>query len=244
MRPWITFASHARAQTHKLPVRSLVVLGFAVSGLVMGQDPVWGSPRRAEVVHGRGADLSGPRRTPDIDLPASPAMVGACNGAAATPRACDAASLKAIDSARAAEGLGPLELPAGYETLGVASQLVVVTNAERTSRGLPAWHSPNADLDLLAAEAVSSATEPGGPAGSTWAANTAEGARTVLQADYEWMYDDGPGGTNSGCSAAGQAKCWSHRDNILSPWPGSIGTAVQPQADGRLILAELMVAAG
>jgi hypothetical protein len=152
------------------------------------------------------------------------------------------ASLKAIDSARASEGLAPLELPAGYETLGMPAQLVAVTNAERTSRGLRAWHSPDGNLDLLAAQALGSATGPNGPAGSTWAANTAYGTLTVLQADYEWMYDDGPGGTNPGCSATNQAPCWFHRENILSPWPGNIGTAVQPRANGRLVLAELMVA--
>ena len=122
------------------------------------------------------------------------------------------------------------------------AQLVAVTNAERTSRGLPAWHSPDGNLDLLAAQALGSATDPNGRAGSTWAANTAYGTLTVLQADYEWMYNDGPGGTNPGCSATNQAPCWSHRDNILSPWPGNIGTAVQPRANGRLVLAELMVA--
>ena len=61
-------------------------------------------------------------------------MVGACNSSARDTRACDMASLKAIDSARASEGLGPLDLPAGYETLAMPAQLVVVTNAERTSR--------------------------------------------------------------------------------------------------------------
>jgi hypothetical protein len=208
----------------------------------MGQPSASASARWAELVHGRAADLAGARRAPALDLPAGEATVGACDGSARARRACDEASLKAIDSARASEGLGPLELPAGYEDLGLAAQLVAVTNAERTSRGLPAWHSPDGNLDVLAAQALGSATDPNGPTGSTWAANTAYGMLTVLQADYEWMYNDGPGGTNPGCSAPGQAECWWHRDNILSPWPGSIGAAVQPRADGRLGLAELMVA--
>jgi hypothetical protein len=169
-------------------------------------------------------------------------MVGACNSSSSSPRACDVASLKAIDSARASEGLGPLELPPGYETLDLGAQLVVVTNSERTSRGLPAWRSPDHALDLLAVQAVQSSEDPEGPAGTTWAANTAGGVLTVLQADYEWMYDDGPGGTNSWCSNSDQSRCWWHRDNILSPWAGSIGAAVQTGAGGRLALAELMVA--
>ena len=235
-------ASHARVQVHKLPVRSLLALAFMASALATGQLPASASPRWAEVVHTRAADLAGAHRAPARDFPASQAMVEACNSSARGPRACDVASLKAIDSARASEDLGPLELPAGYEGLGMAAQLVAVTNAERTSRGLPAWHSPDGNLDLVAAQALGSATDPNGPAGSTWAANTAYGMLTVLQADYEWMYDDGPGGTNPGCSATEPAQCWWHRDNILSRWPGNIGAAVQPRADGRLGLAELMVA--
>jgi hypothetical protein len=235
-------ASQARVQVHKLPVRSLVALAFAACGLATGQLTASASPPRAEVVHDRAADLTRARRTPALDLPASQAMVAACNSSVRDPRACNAASLKAIDSARASEGLGPLELSADFETLAMPAQLVAVTNAERTSRGLPAWHSPDANLDLLAAQALVSATDPDGPAGSTWAANTADGTLTVLQADYEWMYDDGPGGTNPACSAGNVAPCWYHRDNILSPWPGNIGAAVQHRASGRLALAELMVA--
>jgi hypothetical protein len=235
-------ASHNRVQVHKLPVRSLVALALAASALTTGQPSASASARWAEVVHTRAADLARARGTPALNLSASEAMVGACDGSARAREACDVASLKAIDSARASEGLDPLKLPAGYEDLGMAAQLVAVTNAERTSRGLPAWHSGDGNLDLLAAQALGSASDPSGPTGSTWAANTAYGTRTVLQADYEWMYDDGPGGTNPGCSAAGQAQCWWHRRNMLSPWPGSIGAAVQPRADGRLGMAELMVA--
>jgi hypothetical protein len=235
-------ASHTRVQVHKLPVRSLLALALAASGLATGQGVASASTPSTEVWHGRAAELAGARRTPAIDLPASQAMVGSCNSSARAPRACNLASLKAIDAARESEGLGPLELPPGYEALGMGAQLVAVTNAERTSRGLPPWHSPDGNLDLLAAQALGSATDPNGPAGSTWVANTAYGTLTVLQTDYEWMYDDGVGGTNPNCSATDQAQCWFHRENMLSPWPGNIGAAAEPRADGRLVLAELMVA--
>jgi len=56
-------------------------------------------------------------------------------------------------------------------------------------------------------------------------ANTAYGTLTVLQADYEWMYDDGPGGTNPVLGyRPGTVLVAPH--NMLSPWPGSIGAAV------------------
>lgn len=248
----MTPASFARAQVPKLLGTTFVALAFSASGLATGQAPALASPRTGKVVashsaklrHRRNPELASARHVPALDMPASPAMVGACDGPASTPRACDMASLREIDSARASEGLGPLYLPAAYESLATPAQLVAVTDAERTSRGLPALRSPDVALDLLAARGAASAADPGGPAGTTWASNMAEGMLTVLQTDYEWMYDDGPGGTNLGCSAPGQAQCWAHRDNILSPWPGRIGAAVQPLADGRLILTELMVATG
>ncbi len=34
----------------------------------------------------------------------------------------------------------------------------------------------------------------------------------------EWMYDDGPGGTNADCPAAGGGGCWGHRDIILGQY--------------------------
>src|ERR1700677_495037 len=153
MRPWMESASHTRVQAHKLPVRSLVVLALAASALATAQPSASASPgsrHGARVVHTRAADLSRARRVPALDFPATQAMVGSCDSSARAPHACDAASLRAIDSARETEGLGPLGLPTGYEDMGMAAQLVAVTNAERTSRGLPAWHSPDGNLGLLA----------------------------------------------------------------------------------------------
>jgi hypothetical protein len=64
----------------------------------------------------------------------------------------------------------------------------------------------------------------------------------VLEADFFWMYDDGLRSPNAACSAAGQSACWDHRTNLLSPWAGSMGAAVTKGPEGRLAVAELMVA--
>lgn len=156
-------------------------------------------------------------------------------------RDCDRAALLAIDAARAAEGLQRLLLPADFERMTVADQTVLVTNAERTSRGLPPW-SPDEGLSHLAQQGVIAGSDPDGPAGTTWASNIASGVMTVLEADYEWMYNDGPGGPNIDCSSDGAPGCWEHRDNILSPWPGTVGAASQQIGNQRFVLGEVMVA--
>jgi hypothetical protein len=168
-------------------------------------------------------------------------LMAACNDAKSTPPRCDRASLQAIDVARAGENLPPLVLPADYEDLSTVGQVVTVTNAERVPRRLPAWHGPNQILGRLAGEAVAARQDPNGPAGTTWASNLAVGVLTVLEADYEWMYNDGPGGSNAACTGAHPTECWAHRANILSPWAGMIGAAGQTSSGRRLVLAEVMV---
>ena len=168
------------------------------------------------------------------------AVLLACDSSVSTASGCNTTSLHAIDAARAISGIGPLRLPSGYWHLDAADQLVEVTNAERVSRGLPPWPGPVQALTVLAARGVALGADPTGPAALTWASNMAAGVLTVLQADYEWMYEDGPGGPNSACTAPGAPGCWQHRDNILQPWPGEVGTA-DARSGTRLVLGELMV---
>jgi hypothetical protein len=157
--------------------------------------------------------------------------------------ACNNASLRAIDAAHQAEGIGPLLLPPAYGSMSMLSEVVAVTNAERTSRHLPALAGPWPSFDVIARRGAISRQDPTGPTGTTWVSNLAEGFGTPLEADYFWMYDDGPGGVNAACSSTNSVSCWVHRDNILSPWPGLIGAAAD--ADGRgpdgTVFAELIV---
>lgn len=170
------------------------------------------------------------------------AVLLACDSSASTVRGCNAVCLRAIDAARAVSGLGPLVLPHGYWHSGGDEQLVEVTNAERVSRGLPPWGGPVQALAGLAARAVTAESDPTGPARTTWVSNFASGVLTVLQADYEWMYADGPRSANSACTAPMAPGCWQHKANILQPWPGKVGTA-EARSGTRLVLAELMVKA-
>jgi hypothetical protein len=47
----------------------------------------------------------------------------------------------------------------------------------------------------------------------------AGGQISALDADYSWMYNDGPGGANGDCRTASARGCWGHRDNILGGYP-------------------------
>ena len=144
----------------------------------------------------------------------------------------DAAAVSLINSARAGEHLGPLPLPANYANLNMVSQLVVVADAERTTRGLP-YMAEDATLDSMAQQGAVAGSDPTGPATSAWGSNIACNYPTVLSADYGWMYDDGPGGPNIGAA-------YGHRDNILANWTGSMGAGAFNSPYG-LQLTELFV---
>ncbi|MGH9103183.1 MAG: family 16 glycosylhydrolase [Acidimicrobiales bacterium] len=139
---------------------------------------------------------------------------------------CIAAATSAIDAARASEGVGPVVLPAGFATLDPAQQLLVVTNAERTARGVAPFTGLTDVMDGAAQAGAESDLDPSGfgVAGlASWGANVAEGYDNPLLAEYEWMYDDGPGGPNTACGSAGGSGCWGHRRNILQAYGGPAG---------------------
>jgi hypothetical protein len=169
--------------------------------------PLVASAAQAQV----GAGLVDP---PD-NVPRTPEMQQAC-GIGAGP--CQQAVVHAIDVARAAEGIGPLELPSDYDSLTVAEQLLVLTDLERVDRGLAGFTGLSARLDGLSREAAVSNQDPTGPAGTSWGSNWAGGEASALLADYDWMYDDGPHSPNLDCTSAVAGGCWDHRRNILSDY--------------------------
>jgi len=161
---------------------------------------------------------------PSISIAPSSAFEIACFAGTNTA-ACDRAALADINQARSGEGLGSLALPADFSTLNNATQSIVVANAERTSRGLPALPE-DATLDALAQTGAQSGQDPTGPDGYTWRSNIAWGYLTPLAADFGWMYDDGPGSSNLACTATVTSGCWGHRENILGAGVGSAGAGV------------------
>lgn len=132
--------------------------------------------------------------------------------------------LAAINSCRAAEGVGPLLLPSNFSSLTPVQQGFVVINLERVNRGLPAIVGLSAPLNALAAAGASGGTDPSFPSGGVSGGGIWAGAYSVLQADYLWMYVDGPGGNNLDCTSSNSSGCWGHRDIIL--WDRTSGTLV------------------
>ena len=143
---------------------------------------------------------------------------------------CLSAALTSIDTARAAEGVGPMSLPSNWSSLTVAEQIFVVTNLERVDRGEPPLVSLIDALDTVAQAGAQAGTDPALPRtyGSVYAlaggAVWAGGELNPLLADYDWMYDDGwsaAGSNNLDCSGPGAAGCWGHRDIVLGAYTGT-----------------------
>ncbi len=160
-----------------------------------------------------------PPANPTVDLSPDPNFLDACYQDAASD-ACATQEVEATNAARAAEGIGPLQLPTDFAALSPAEQLFVVTDVERVDRGLPPFVGLDATLDSDAAAAAavnadpSPAPAPPGMSVIAWGGNWAENAN-ALGANYYWLYDDGLGSSNLDCSPASPAGCWGHRDNEL-----------------------------
>jgi len=217
--------------------------------LYQGHRPLWatltmGPAPHAPVLPPLPTGPVEPLGNPSGNWPPSRAFENDCIGghrARAALQACNRVALAEIDAARHAERLGPLQLPAGFGAEPPAGQVVTVTNAERTSRGLAAA-TPSAVLDRYALVGAEHRSDPGFPSGVGAAASVwAGGYGTPLAADFGWMYDDGPGGPNIDCTASHPQGCWGHRHDLLSDFPGAeIGTAVTDSGGAPSIAAVLV----
>ena len=150
--------------------------------------------------------------------------------------ACISSALADINAARAAEGVPAMVLPSGFRSMSVPEQLLNLANLERTDRGLVGILGLSAALNQDAQVAAAQDRDPmpahlyGEQATSNWAG----GFSSSLEADFAWMYDDGPGSGNLDCSRANQAGCWGHRHDILWPFaaPLVMGAGYATGADG------------
>lgn len=165
-----------------------------------------------------------PPDNPPVSIPPDPPYYTQCAARGAiTPAsgACVADELQATDAARAKEGLGPVHLPSNFSVLTPGEQIFVITDIERSDRGLQPYPGLVAPLDAEASVAARAETDPSLPgfrvSGAlvpSWASNWAEGLN-VLDANYNWMYNDGLGSGNVSCRPGQTDACWGHRDNIL-----------------------------
>ena len=178
------------------------------------------------------ASTAGPRgilapRHPARSMKPGTSLLSSC-GAGDNGSTCNQLALTAISQARRAlERMGGMSfsLPA-YQRLTPAQQLFVVVNLERTERGLPPAVVLSKSLTAVAQAGAQAGRDPamgsvprhlpGGGlvayAGATWSG----GWVNALGADYAWMYDDGPGGSNLACRTGSSRYCWGHRDVLLT----------------------------
>jgi len=162
---------------------------------------------------------------------------------APTGRACTDAVIAALDGARAALGLGPYMLPAGFDSMPPTRQLFVLANLDRTAYGLPPIAGISPALAGATASAMRSDVDPDPTSllaslpSYAWTADWAGGWANAAYAYYEWMYDDGYGGaetSNVDCTSDGASGCWDHRRNILAfAGAGSIAMGVSAGVDAH-----------
>jgi hypothetical protein len=203
--------------------------------IVSGAVPVLASSAQAQ---GLSSALANPR----LNVPRTKAMGQAC--LLGPVAGCQSAVVEAIDQARAAEGVEPMSLPADYDSLSWPAQIRLLTDLERVDRGLPGFTGLSPKLNVMAASAAVSNSDPIGPNGTTWGSNWAGGEASALFADYDWMYNDGPGSPNLDCTVSSASGCWDHRQNILGNYGlhPVIGAAVTT-VHGVTSLTELLSSA-
>ena len=192
-----------------------------------------------------GPACGGPRRTestshvpdPPKALAANPDYANACAPSGLDSSiSCIEVTLQAIDNARAREHVKPMALPANFPELGVPEQLLVVLDRERVDRGLPPFTGLSSALDATAQQGADRADLPPDP-GDGYANSSTEWLGAVangLDADYAWMYDDGPGSGVPECTKKGGTGCWADRHIVLDDFgPGALvmGAAVNSTSD-------------
>jgi hypothetical protein len=170
---------------------------------------------------GTGTSAASTTSNPTAGTPASDAFAAACAMPESTPtgpQACVDAAVLDYDAVRQTEGVGPISLPTGFTTEPIPTQLFVISNIERVDRGLAPFTSLSPQLDKRAQTGANHDEDPtfAKPFPGTLGSSNWSGASgSALLDEYDWMYDDGPGGLTDKCVSAGDKECWLHRDGIL-----------------------------
>ncbi|WP_298446075.1 hypothetical protein [Ferrimicrobium sp.] len=173
---------------------------------------------------------------PTANIAPNPDYYSSCTndvdgGQIANSTACEESAVAALNDGRADQGLPAMVLPNDFYQLPAIDQLFVLVNEERVSRGLVPVYGLVNSLNTLAAQGsaanndppISQATFSTGPWALGLYANWAEDFSTAGSM-YDWMYNDGWGGTgntsNLACTSPTSSGCWGHRSNILVPNTG------------------------
>jgi hypothetical protein len=139
--------------------------------------------------------------------------------------ACETASIRALDAARAKLGLGPYLLPADFVRLAPARQWLILADLDRIAYSLRPIGGLSAALNSIARRGATQRADPDpgpllmslhGQSRLGFASNWAGGQPNALVAYYGWMYDDGYGSGNLDCRTPSAPGCWGHRQDVLS----------------------------
>jgi hypothetical protein len=138
--------------------------------------------------------------------------------------ACISSALADINTAHAAEHVPAMVLPSNFASMSVPVQLLNLANLERVERGLTPILGLSASLDQDAQAAAAQDRDPMATHfyGDMMTSNWAGGDRSALEADFEWMYNDGLGSGNLDCTRSNASGCWGHRHDILWHFTGPI----------------------
>ncbi len=106
----------------------------------------------------------------------------------------------------------------------------MLTDLERVDRGIAPIAGLAAGLNVYAQAGANGQRDPAFPPYGNGGAATYASTPSLATAMAIWMYDDGPGGPNGGCSSAGAATCWAHRDINLGQYasPALMGVGSGP----------------
>lgn len=226
--------------SHRTATR-IALASLRVIVALAGMQLLWGA-----------ASASAATQTPSANIPMT-ALPSACNTAPTGP-ACTDAVVAGLDRGRADLGLGPYMLPADFDSLPGDRQLFVLSNLDRIAYGLAPITGLSPTLDRATASAMNADVDPdptsvlGGLGSYAWSSNWAGQWANAPYAYYEWMYDDGYGGsetTNIDCTSPTAPGCWDHRRDVLA-FPGvnavAMGASVGTDAQGNSSYTMTLVA--
>jgi hypothetical protein len=200
-----------------LPVAAATVAG--------GGPAVRSTPRNVIAVAAKHSSLQRSRRNPQTNRAPQPDYMPVCSQRGYTDPACIKQEVAAIENARRHEHVRRprLVLPRNFTHLTTAEQVFVITDLERVGRGLRPFRGLTRPLSNVAHASAVTRSDPMLAMramramriyeyGSIWASDLGP-----LAADYDWMYNDGYGGSgvNLDCPARSAPGCWGHRENIL-----------------------------
>jgi hypothetical protein len=184
-----------------------------------------------------GAQTGGGLAQPSSSASPVPYYPNVCAPVGAdTSGLCLRITLDAIDTARGKEGLRPMALPSDFPRLTVPEQLFVAIDRERVDRGLAPFPGLSVALDSGAQKGADVARLPPRP-GRPYASVDTEWIGDVdngLDADFQWVYNDGPNSGVPGCSKERTSGCWADRHIVLNRFGRRrlvMGAAYDPTGD-------------